>query len=131
MLPKYWLRPITKHIPKPCLFSVLEKLVPFQLPISNAFTSVPFLGSLIRRIVPVANYKGILPLSNQQLLVWALLDTFDWLSPAYENPQSPRTVRCLRRGWSPRYGGFACRPSCWTGRCLTSSRQLLVALCIA
>jgi hypothetical protein len=43
----------------------------------------------------VANYTGILPLSEQQLQEWALLDTFDWFSPAYDNPQTSSTIR----GW--------------------------------
>jgi hypothetical protein len=44
-------------------------------------------------MVPVANYCGVLPLSPTQLREWALLDTFDWLSPAYDNPQTAATVR--------------------------------------
>lgn len=93
MLPKYWLRPITKRLPKTTLFGVLERLVPVMLPISNALAAVPVLGRLLRRVVPVANYTSILPLSKQQIREWALLDTFDWLSPAYDNPQTPQTVR--------------------------------------
>jgi hypothetical protein len=43
--------------------------------------------------VPVADYTGIFPLSEQQLKEWALLDTFDMLSPTYDNPQSSDTVQ--------------------------------------
>ncbi len=92
LLPKYWLRPITKRLPKTILFGVLEWLVPVMLPISNACAAVPLMGRLLRRVVPVANYTGILPLSKHQIHEWALLDTFDWLSPAYDNPQTPKTV---------------------------------------
>lgn len=92
LLPKYYLRPITKHIPKNTLFGLLERIVPVMLPISNVLASVPVLGRLLRRLVPVANYTGILPLSKHQIREWALLDTFDWLSPAYDNPQTPKTV---------------------------------------
>jgi len=94
ILPKYWLRPITKQLPKAQLFSVIEKLVPVMLRISRKFGRVPIVGKLLKRIVPVANYDGILPLNEQQLLEWALLDTFDWLAPAYDNPQTAVTV-CL------------------------------------
>jgi len=93
LLPKYWLRPITKQLPKNTLFGVLERTVPLMLQISNALAAVPVLGRLLRRVVPVANYTGVLPLSKQQIREWALLDTFDWLSPAYDNPQTPQTVR--------------------------------------
>jgi SAM-dependent methyltransferase len=92
LLPKYWLRPITKRLPKTALFSLLEMLVPVMLPLSNALAAVPVLGRLLRRAVPVANYTGMLPLSKRQLREWALLDTFDWLSPAYDHPQTPQTV---------------------------------------
>jgi len=44
-------------------------------------------------VVPVANYVGDLPLSREQQLEWSLLDTFDWLSPEYDNPQEAETVR--------------------------------------
>jgi 2-polyprenyl-3-methyl-5-hydroxy-6-metoxy-1,4-benzoquinol methylase/uncharacterized protein YbaR (Trm112 family) len=91
LLPKYWLRPLTKRLPKTTLFGLLERLVPVMLPISNALAAVPVLGRLLRRMVPVANYTGMLPLSKQQIREWALLDTFDWLSPAYEHAQTPQT----------------------------------------
>ncbi len=54
---------------------------------------IPVVGKLIKRAIPVANYDGILPLTENQLREWALLDTFDWLSPAYDNPQTAATVR--------------------------------------
>lgn len=44
-------------------------------------------------MIPVANYVGTLPLSEQQQFEWSLLDTFDWLSPEFDNPQQPETVQ--------------------------------------
>lgn len=93
LLPKYWLRPLTKRMPKARLFAALERLVPVMLQISDALALVPVIGSLLRRTVPVANYAGQLPLDAQQLHEWALLDTFDWLSPTHDHPQSEATVR--------------------------------------
>ena len=55
--------------------------------------SITFFGKLLKRAVPVANYDGILPLTEVQLREWALLDTFDWLSPEYDNPQTPLSAR--------------------------------------
>ena len=43
----------------------------------------------------VANYTGVYPLNKQQLLEWSILDTFDMFSPAYDLPQTEKTVR----GW--------------------------------
>lgn len=92
-LPKYWLRPFTTRIDKRRLFSLCHSWVPTLLAISNAVGRIPMIGKVARRVVPVANYKGVLPLSETQLREWALLDTFDWLSPAYDNPQTAATVR--------------------------------------
>jgi hypothetical protein len=36
---------------------------------------------------------GIYNLSNDQLIEWAILDTFDWYAPAYDNPQSTLRVK--------------------------------------
>lgn len=97
MLPKYWLRPITKRIPKSRLFTVLERLVPKGLLVSRSLARVPLLGNGLKRIIPVANYVGILPLTDKQHLEWSLLDTFDMLSPEFDSPQTPETVgRWLR-----------------------------------
>lgn len=93
LLPKYWLRPFTKRMPKQRLFTLLEKVVPILLPISRFLGRIPVVGKLLKRVIPVANYDGLLPLTDKQLNEWALLDTFDWLSPAYDNPQTFRSAR--------------------------------------
>jgi SAM-dependent methyltransferase len=93
LLPKYWLRPLTKRMRKERLFALLEAAVPKLLPISRTLARVPLLGGGLRRVVPVANYAGILPLTERQHLEWSLLDTFDWLAPEFDNPPTERTVR--------------------------------------
>ncbi len=93
LLPKYWLRPFTRRLPQDRLFALCERLVPALLPVSRALSRVPRVGRTLRRVVPVANYEGELPLSPTQLREWALLDTFDWLAPQYDNPQTASAVR--------------------------------------
>jgi len=44
-------------------------------------------------IIPISNYYGILPLKYDQLVEWAILDTFDTYSPAFTNCQNIDTVR--------------------------------------
>ena len=98
LLPKYWLRPVTKRVPHPRMLAFLESWVPRMFALSRALSRTPLVGRGLRRFVPVVNYEGILPLSEQQHLEWSLLDTFDWFAPAYDNPQTPRTVaRWLQR----------------------------------
>lgn len=93
LLPKYWLRPVTKRLSKTRLFSMLERVVPLMLPVSRAVGKMPFFGYQLKRLVPVANYVGSLPLTDKQHLEWSLLDTFDWLSPEFDNPQTSASVR--------------------------------------
>jgi len=84
---------VSKRLPKPALFSILQAVVPILLPVSRMLGSVPLLGGLLKRLVPVVNYYGVLPLGDRQQKEWSLLDTFDWLSPAYDHPQTATTAR--------------------------------------
>ena len=43
--------------------------------------------------IPVLSYKGIHPLSHQQIKEWALLDTFDMLATKYDYPQTIDSVK--------------------------------------
>ncbi len=90
---KYLFRPLTKRMDQGNLFQLLQRWVPTLLAISQALGGVPLIGRGLKRIVPVADYTGRFPLSDQQLKEWALLDTFDMLAPTYDNPQSAATVR--------------------------------------
>ncbi len=91
--PKYLLRPVSTRLPSELLFRMVERTAPPMLTVSRGVARVPVLGRYLRRLVPVANYEGIYPLSEQQLVEFAVLDTFDWLSPVYDKPQSPATLR--------------------------------------
>jgi SAM-dependent methyltransferase len=91
--PRYYLRWLTTRMPQPRLFSIIQRTAPALMKVSRAVSRVPVAGKVLRRAVPVANYTGVLPLSEQQLLEWAILDTFDWFAPAYDQPQTPATLR--------------------------------------
>jgi ubiquinone/menaquinone biosynthesis C-methylase UbiE/uncharacterized protein YbaR (Trm112 family) len=89
---KYILLPITRRMKQENLFNMLEWAVPYLLVVSDAFRQIPYVGKLLQRMVPVANYNGIYPLTKLQQQEWALLDTFDMLGPQYDTPQSHNTV---------------------------------------
>jgi SAM-dependent methyltransferase len=91
--PKYWLRPLTRRLPPSRLAVIVERMVPVALPVSRALGHVPVLGRWLRYAVPVANYEGVYPLSEEQLREWAVLDTFDMLAPAHDHPQTAATLR--------------------------------------
>lgn len=90
--PRYWLRPVTTRLPRATLFRIVERIVPVLLPVSNLVGRVPRVGRKLRNIVPVANYRDVLDLSPQQQAEWSVLDTFDWYSPQYDQPQSADTI---------------------------------------
>lgn len=90
---KYLLRPFTKRMPKEKLFGYLETMVPVLLPVSQLFGRVPFIGRFLKRLIPVADYTRVFPLTDQQLKEWSLLDTFDWLAPEYDNPQTAAQIQ--------------------------------------
>lgn len=90
--PRIWLRPITTRMDPSRLFGLVERFAPPLLRVSNAVDSLPVVGGHLRRLVPVANYAGQLPLSPRQLSEWAVLDTYDWLAPRYDQPQTLETL---------------------------------------
>lgn len=90
--PRHFLRPITKRMSQDTLFSFLQKTVPTMLHLSDLLGSTPGIGKLLKRVVPVANHFDGIGLSPLQKQEWALLDTFDWLSPQYDQPQSAKSA---------------------------------------
>jgi SAM-dependent methyltransferase len=91
--PRHFVRFITKKMDKEKLFFGLEKLVKVLFPISSFLHKIPVIGQVLARLIPIANWKSnIRLLRDEQYLEWSLLDTFDWYSPAFESPQTKRTL---------------------------------------
>lgn len=91
--PKYWLRPLTKRMNPRKLFEIIRRAVPVLLPLSTLVGRFPIIGRQLKYFVPVMNYAGSLPLSREQVVEWAILDTFDMFSPAHDHPQTAGTLR--------------------------------------
>jgi ubiquinone/menaquinone biosynthesis C-methylase UbiE/uncharacterized protein YbaR (Trm112 family) len=90
---KYWVRPFTKRLPHKRLYDLCETWVNLIWPISRVLNKVPALKHKINFIILVADYRGVYDLPEEKLKEWAVLDTFDMLSPFYDYPQSIETVR--------------------------------------
>lgn len=87
--PRHLLRPVTTKMKKEDLHRLVERWVPRLLPVSTALHKIPIVGEYLARLVPVANWRKNIPLPSEEMYKqWAVLDTFDWLSPAYETPQT-------------------------------------------
>jgi SAM-dependent methyltransferase len=90
--PKYWLRHLTKRLSPETLFERVRTAVRWFWPVSLAVGRIPVIGRKLRYLIPIVNYEGVYPLSPQQLKDWAVLDTFDMLAPAYDQPQSAEAL---------------------------------------
>ena len=96
--PKYWLRPLTKRLSEERLLYIIQKVVPILYPIRQRMTeNIPLIGKYMGFFIPVAFHKGLVPLTDrltdEQLLEWSILDTFDKFAPEYDKPQRIRTVK--------------------------------------
>lgn len=103
-------RPLTRRLPRETLRRVVEWYVPRWLPVDTRLARVPKVGRFLTAAVPCWNYTGLLPLSRDELVAWAVLDTFDALSPRYDEPQTLGAVESWVReaglvDASVRYGG--------------------------
>lgn len=89
---KYFVRMVTKHIDHIKLYKFIEKSITFLWPIIKFVSKLP-LGRQINWFFLIADYRGIYPLTEEELKNWAILDTFDMLSPKYDYPQNIETVK--------------------------------------
>lgn len=94
--PRWLLRPLTKGLHPDRLYRMVEAVVPWLLPLATALHRLPGPLRHLARLVPVA-----LPpdeLTPRLRREWAVLNTFDWLAPAHDHPQTLRTVRAWLEG---------------------------------
>lgn len=85
---KYWLRPVTKRMRKETLLRLIQFMMPIAFPVTDVLFRVPVLGKVFMFAIPVANYVHEKQLSRDQRYSWAILDTFDMLSPYFDQPQT-------------------------------------------
>lgn len=96
---KYLWRPLTKRINKKALLFLIKLLSPVLFPLTEVLFRVPVLKKFFKFAIPYANYVDMPELrSIKKRYEWAILDTFDMLSPAYDNPMTESSVReCLEK----------------------------------
>lgn len=93
---KYLLRPITKRLNDRTLLTILKILSPLLFTLTEILYRIPVFKKIFTFVIPYANHVGIKALSTKQRYEWAILDTFDMLSPAYDSPMTENEVRnCL------------------------------------
>lgn len=98
-LPKYFLRPLLKFLPNSMLLSLIRISVSILLPLSALIGKMPY-GHVFKRLLPIAdplyffqrNYRYNKTIAYELRKNWSILDTFDWYSPKYDNPQTVKTI---------------------------------------
>ena len=91
----YWVRPLTRRVPPERLYGWVRRYIRTMWPVAKVINKIPLLGRRLNRMLLIADYRGRYDLTEDQLLQWSILDTFDMLSPAYDQRQTLDTVR----GW--------------------------------
>lgn len=91
---QYYLRVITRRIAPDRLFPIVERYFSvvhaatgLLLPLSSHFSKI------VSLLLGTADYRGMYPMRADVMREWCLLDTFDKLSPAFDNPQTLGGVR--------------------------------------
>ena len=89
---KYLLRPLTKRVDKQKLLAAIKTAMPFMFPLTSVLFRLPLLGRLFMIAIPVTNYVHETTLTTRQRYDWAVLDTFDVLSPQFDQPRTQQEV---------------------------------------
>lgn len=94
---KYWFRPLTKRLSKEKLLLLVRGIMPVAFPITSVLFRIPLASRAFQFVIPIANYVHEKQLSKEQRYAWAILDTFDMLSPYYDQPMTePEAVGALK-----------------------------------
>jgi uncharacterized protein YbaR (Trm112 family)/2-polyprenyl-3-methyl-5-hydroxy-6-metoxy-1,4-benzoquinol methylase len=94
---KYIVRRVTTRMSNRRLMTLIQLLMPVLFPITEIGYRLPVIGRVVRFVIPVSNYVGVNTKTNPGLSLrqryrWALMDTFDMLSPQYDEPQWPNVA---------------------------------------
>ena len=88
---RHWIRPISKKIQKEKLYKYVVNYINFMWPICKLLNKIPY-GNNICWLLCIADYSKKFDFTDEQLRDWAILDTFDMLSPEYDSPQYKETI---------------------------------------
>jgi len=92
--PKYIWRPLTKRMDRQKLLKIIEWYIPKYIGFDSLIRSIPKLGVVLTGLIPIPcwNYLNM-GYSKEERIQHAIMDTFDALSPFYDNPKTIKEVR--------------------------------------
>jgi SAM-dependent methyltransferase/uncharacterized protein YbaR (Trm112 family) len=92
---RYWVRPITRRIEPQPLERMVRRYIDLMWPLARVLRRIPRLGEFLNWRLLIADYSPLLKgAPDETLKEWAYLDTFDMLSPRFDQPQ---TIADFRR----------------------------------
>ena len=89
----FWFRPITRRMDPRRLYPLVAGYIKLMWPFAKLINKIPVIGHKINRMLLVIDYRGRYDLSEEMLQEWSILDTFDMLSPAYDQRQTIQEFR--------------------------------------
>ncbi len=97
---KYLVRPVTTRMEQKNLLRLIKVSMPVFFPLTEVLFRVPYLSRVFSFLIPISNYAGYnygtsKGLDLKQRYRWAIMDTFDMLAPAYDQPQTLEEVKTV------------------------------------
>lgn len=92
LVTRYWARTVTRRMQPERLYRWVKGYVTAAWPVARQLAKLPG-GRHILTTLLIHDNGRYYPLSDEKRREWAVLDTYDALAPAYDLPQSLRTVR--------------------------------------
>ncbi len=94
LTPKYLIRKITKRMNPDKLYKWTVSYINFIWPLTRLIRKIPKLGKKINWRLMVADYSELLPNADDKTLKeWAILDSYDMVSPAYDFPETLKSFK--------------------------------------
>lgn len=92
--PKYLIHYFTKKMEPEKLYKRTVNYINFMWPIARLFMKIPKIGKMINWRLMIADYHHLLKNADSKTLKeWAILDTYDMVSPAHDHPATIRQFK--------------------------------------
>ncbi len=86
---RYWVRPLTRGMDSERLYRWCKGYVSLMWPLVRLLRHLPYGQAIIWRLLVADPIDDMPSADDATLREWAILDTFDMLSPSFDLPQTP------------------------------------------
>lgn len=94
---RYWVRPLTRNMDSERLYRWCKGYISIMWPLVRLLRRMPYGQAIIWRLLVADPIDDMPDADNATLREWAILDTFDMLSPRFDLPQTPATFERWHR----------------------------------